>query len=220
MYLFLKKIGSSRVDFSSPEYTFPEFHLPHIPVRMIPLKWTYSQSIQGTSWRTGNFFFKQCWGLNSGLILWTTPPVLFCEGFCFLIMSQGTICRGWLCTMILLISASWVARITGVSHRHPAQAIFLMPYFNYPFKNKITQMWMKLAPSNIVDTCVFILFLVALHSIDFYQQVQRESTSNFLSLSPFQKTSSNRLVMRKVCVTVFSIQEPIKQLNRLYSIIE
>jgi hypothetical protein len=31
-----------------------------------------------------------------------------------------TICPGWLQTSILLISASWVARITGVSHQHPA----------------------------------------------------------------------------------------------------
>jgi hypothetical protein len=31
-----------------------------------------------------------------------------------------TICLGWLRTAILLISASWVARITGVSHRCPA----------------------------------------------------------------------------------------------------
>jgi hypothetical protein len=28
---------------------------------------------------------------------------------------------GWLRTVILLISASWVARVTGVSHWHPAQ---------------------------------------------------------------------------------------------------
>jgi hypothetical protein len=31
-----------------------------------------------------------------------------------------TICLEWLQTVILLISASWVARITGVSHPHPA----------------------------------------------------------------------------------------------------
>jgi hypothetical protein len=30
-----------------------------------------------------------------------------------------TICQGWLQTMILLISASWVARITGGSHQRP-----------------------------------------------------------------------------------------------------
>jgi hypothetical protein len=31
-----------------------------------------------------------------------------------------TICPGWLRTTILLISASWVARITAVSHWHLA----------------------------------------------------------------------------------------------------
>jgi hypothetical protein len=36
-----------------------------------------------------------------------------------------TICPGWLRTMILLISASWEARIIGVSHRHPENFRFL-----------------------------------------------------------------------------------------------
>jgi hypothetical protein len=31
-------------------------------------------------------------------------------------------CRGWLWTEIVLISASWVARITGMSHQYLAQA--------------------------------------------------------------------------------------------------
>jgi hypothetical protein len=44
----------------------------------------------------------------------------FCEGF-FKIGSCGTICPGWLRTAILLISASWVARITGVSHHCPVR---------------------------------------------------------------------------------------------------
>jgi hypothetical protein len=35
-----------------------------------------------------------------------------------------TICLGWLWTSILLISASWVARIIGVSHRHPAISFY------------------------------------------------------------------------------------------------
>jgi hypothetical protein len=30
-----------------------------------------------------------------------------------------TICPGWLWTVILLIAASWLARIIGLSHRHP-----------------------------------------------------------------------------------------------------
>jgi hypothetical protein len=36
-----------------------------------------------------------------------------------------TICPGWLPVTILLISASWVARITGMSHLYPAKS-FLM----------------------------------------------------------------------------------------------
>jgi hypothetical protein len=31
-----------------------------------------------------------------------------------------TICPGWIGTVVLLISASRVTRITGVSHQHPA----------------------------------------------------------------------------------------------------
>jgi hypothetical protein len=74
-----------------------------------------------------SFFFVWYWGLNSGPTPWTTPPTLLCEG------SHGTICPGWLGTAIPrnylprlasnrnpLISASWVARITGVSHQCPA----------------------------------------------------------------------------------------------------
>jgi hypothetical protein len=62
------------------------------------------------------FFFLQYWGLNSGPSPWATPPTLFfCEGF-FKIVSHRTLCPGWLRTANFLISASWVAKITGVSH--------------------------------------------------------------------------------------------------------
>jgi hypothetical protein len=43
----------------------------------------------------------------------------FCEGF-IEIGSRRTICPGWLQTSIVLITDSWVARIPGVSHQHPA----------------------------------------------------------------------------------------------------
>jgi hypothetical protein len=36
-----------------------------------------------------------------------------------------TVCPGCLWTVILLISASWVARIIGVSHQHWACSLFL-----------------------------------------------------------------------------------------------
>jgi hypothetical protein len=57
--------------------------------------------------------------LNSGPAPWATPPALFCDGF-FQDRGSWTICLGWLRTVILLISASWVARVIGVSHWHPA----------------------------------------------------------------------------------------------------
>jgi hypothetical protein len=65
------------------------------------------------------FFFLQYWGLNSRPTSWTTPPALFFVKF-FSRWAHRTICLGWLWTVILLISASWVARITGVSHQHLA----------------------------------------------------------------------------------------------------
>jgi hypothetical protein len=49
-----------------------------------------------------------------------TLPALFHVG-CFWNRVSRTICQGWLWTVILLIFASWVARITSVSHPCPAQ---------------------------------------------------------------------------------------------------
>jgi hypothetical protein len=57
------------------------------------------------------FFFKAL-----GLELRLTPPVLFLWKV-FWDRILRSFCPGWLWTVILLISASWVARITGVSHR-------------------------------------------------------------------------------------------------------
>jgi hypothetical protein len=46
--------------------------------------------------------------------------VCVCDGY-FWDRVLWTICPGKIVqTVILLISASWVARITGVSHQHPA----------------------------------------------------------------------------------------------------
>jgi hypothetical protein len=44
---------------------------------------------------------------------------LFVMGF-FELRSLKLFARSWLWTSILLISASWVARITDMSHRRPA----------------------------------------------------------------------------------------------------
>jgi hypothetical protein len=58
------------------------------------------------------FFFFFFFFYSSGV--WT-PPVLFCEGF-FSNRVLQTICLGWLWTAVLLISASCVTSIAGVSH--------------------------------------------------------------------------------------------------------
>jgi hypothetical protein len=59
------------------------------------LFWQYSILNSGSRSHSTSHFL--CWGLFQGRV-------------------SRTICLGWLLTEILLISASWIARITGVSH--------------------------------------------------------------------------------------------------------
>jgi hypothetical protein len=54
-----------------------------------------------------------------------TTPALFHVGY-FWDRDLRIICLGWFWTMLLLISASWVARITGMSHWCPA----FLPFVN------------------------------------------------------------------------------------------
>jgi hypothetical protein len=73
----------------------------------------------------GFCFFCQYWSLNKGLHALLGRPATLPARFGY---SQDSILQaifpGWLWTMILLISASWVARITGVSHRRWLHIIF------------------------------------------------------------------------------------------------
>jgi hypothetical protein len=64
------------------------------------------------------------WGLNSGRTPWATPPAIFCDESFQDRVSSRTTSPGWLWTTVLLIFASWTARITGVSHQHPATPSF------------------------------------------------------------------------------------------------
>jgi hypothetical protein len=64
--------------------------------------------------------------------VWNEDPHLepleqpyFCD-WLFWDRDSWIICQGWHGTLILLISASWVARIIGVSHRHTAEISFLI----------------------------------------------------------------------------------------------
>jgi hypothetical protein len=50
---------------------------------------------------------------------------IFVKGF-FQDRVSRTICLSWLRITRLLISASWVARITDVSHQHPAQSLIFL----------------------------------------------------------------------------------------------
>jgi hypothetical protein len=61
-------------------------------------------------------FFFLYWGLNSGPSHWGTLPALFLWRD-FQDRVTWTICQSWFLTVIFLISASWVARITVVSHQ-------------------------------------------------------------------------------------------------------
>jgi hypothetical protein len=60
-------------------------------------------------------------GLELRAYILIHSPSPFCNGYIWDRVSQ-TICPGWLWTTIFLISAYWVARITGVSHSCPTWA--------------------------------------------------------------------------------------------------
>jgi hypothetical protein len=66
------------------------------------------------------FFFFFFFFLTQDLLLEPLHQPFFCEGF-FWDRVLWTICLGWLWNLILLISVSWVARITGVCHWCPAE---------------------------------------------------------------------------------------------------
>jgi hypothetical protein len=73
------------------------------------------------------FFFFQHWSLNSGPTPLATSPAFFwcvCDGY-FREFREIFAWPGWRQTMILLISASWVYKITGVSHSAQLMLTFL-----------------------------------------------------------------------------------------------
>jgi hypothetical protein len=91
------------------------------------LEWTVWSSM--ALWSI--YFLWQYWYTVSVWVLgrcsttWAPPPALFCVGY-FWERVSPSICLGWPQTAILLISASWVVRITGW---HPALwSIFIFPF--------------------------------------------------------------------------------------------
>jgi hypothetical protein len=63
-------------------------------------------------------------GPHACSITWATLLDLFCVGYFRDRVSQS-ICLCWLWSEVILTSASWVARIIGVSHWHPAHCSFV-----------------------------------------------------------------------------------------------
>jgi hypothetical protein len=114
---------------SSYMFIHPFIAVECVGIEPMSRAWRVSLALSSTTWesclphgilnRPGNFLFV-CVALGFELRpTWATPPALFCVGFSWVRVS-GTICWGWLQTAIILVSASCVNRITGVSHQHPA----------------------------------------------------------------------------------------------------
>jgi hypothetical protein len=105
--------------------------LPHFPTNVVLAK---IQTIRLTKETCLLLLLLFCstgaW--TQGLHLELLHQPYFWKGF-FEIGSHGTICPIWLQTSILLISASWVARITGVSHWYLAPNCHFLksPHFSW-----------------------------------------------------------------------------------------
>jgi hypothetical protein len=76
---------------------------------------------------TSLFFFFAVLGLELRSYTLSHSPALYVLGY-FRDRVLQTICPGWIWTMILMISASWVARITGVSLQCQALLLFWRCY--------------------------------------------------------------------------------------------
>jgi hypothetical protein len=87
------------------------------------------------------FFFGRGGGLNSGPSPWATPLALFSDGFVQDRVYQ-TISPVQLPTENLLISASWVARIIGLSHWHPARRDLFLFWWNWGL-NSVTYLLVR-----------------------------------------------------------------------------
>jgi hypothetical protein len=86
-------------------------------------------------WTQGFALAKQVLTKQALYCLTHTPPVHF--ALVILEMVSCELCPGWLWTVILLISASQVARITGVNHWPLVSQIFFHLFILYPTCNPI-----------------------------------------------------------------------------------
>jgi hypothetical protein len=119
---------------------------------------------------------------------------LFCIGY-FQDMVLWTISLGWLQTMILLIFASWVARITVVvSHQHSAFG----PFFHLSFL-------LAMSPARVTFCPHLLAWLTSVHPWDLSYEVT--SSRNFY-LTPTSKSCS--------CVSFMCWQHPIRSFHCIH----
>jgi hypothetical protein len=115
---------SRTVCFNSLNYDVLMSHINYHFFGMVKMFFNVNLMISRISELTVFFFFFLVLGLELRVFPWATPPSLFLWRV-FQDRVSWTICLGCLWTKILLISISWVARITGMSHQHPAIVKFL-----------------------------------------------------------------------------------------------
>jgi hypothetical protein len=96
-----------------------------LPTPSIMSGWSFLLNIRSSHVPFSNFFFfffvvlgfefRALHLLGRCCTIWATLPALFCVR-CLRDWVSWSICLDWLQTMFLLISASWIVRITGMSH--------------------------------------------------------------------------------------------------------
>jgi hypothetical protein len=143
------------------------------------------------------FFLFAVMGLNSGPSPWATPPVLFLRKV-FRDSVSWSIYLSWFWTVILLISASWVAKIIGVSHQRLATHLVFFQASGADWD----QIWSDCALHllSCLASLIFLVFSfvekskVELNSfLDWQDRVKlRHILSNFLASLP----SFTRLTLR------------------------
>jgi hypothetical protein len=103
--------------------------------------------------------------LGRGSITWVTPLTLFGIMY-FQDRVLHTVCPGWLRTTILLISASWIARITGTSHQDLCFPIFFygptIKETTCNVNNRKVIAWVCLLFSNLISQTLFFSLCLTL----------------------------------------------------------
>jgi hypothetical protein len=104
---------------------------------------------------------------------WATPPALLWLFVCLFVLVWfwdrvlGTLCPRLAQTFILLISASWVAWITGMIHQHPASPFFTQ--WNFPhIQCSVTpnlRVLSSLFPQHFIHYHCFASFLVKVRDL-------------------------------------------------------